>query len=672
MGIGAVVGALLGLGASGVLGTMMGMATIFGLSVGSLWLIGMSLGAMFDAMNINIGSPNYTLDPIRNSMSQLIPVPVAYGRVRVAGNIVMQRFQNTDRKTVYQHIVLSEGPIKSVGYSDVYVNDSPTSTLSEVTKYLYTGGSDQDSSPYDPDGVGYPNTAYLSMKITASEKIKGNPTVTTILTGRDFDYPGKGSPGTLLGCDTTGTGGFSHSDKYGYKNTTVTSHCIGLKKYRLQTGHTGGENPKPIYSYSYDDFYSFSFYSNTYTNPAVPVILTFPMYFRWGEKNSNFSTEWSAKFRIRVYPDSNNSNTYFDFNDLSVGGEHLLGKSFVRTLPNGVALLWELRRTLISDYGDDAVSGIMQIKLPETLLPSSGKAKVVVTATWVSNRELIDYTPEPGSHVYDYDIWAALLPYTDCLTDNPPAGFQIQNGIFSPAWVIYDLLTDKVYGGGIPADLIDIDSFSTVANQCQEEGIEVNIVFDQQRSLLDSIKDVLTVCRGFLVFRDKIKLLMDAPVMSYTREVTESDIIDGSFEYWVSPKDKIPNKVTVEYIDGDIDGGGTWERVVYSVEDWDDIDARGIFEQRYSMLGITRKSQAKAMANYLFESFHRNRFCCAFAGNLSISDIEVGDVIAVTHSLPGWDKKLIRVVGVYDEPDCIVRISGIEYSEEVYNTSDDV
>lgn len=670
MGVGALVGAALGLAASGVAGTLLGMSTLFGYSVGTLWLVGAAVGAMYDRASAGIGisTPNYTIDPIRNTMSQLVPVPIAYGRVRVAGNIVMQRFENADRKTAYQHIVLSEGPIKAVGYSDIYVNDSPISTLTEVTKYVFNGEMNPEVSPYDPEGVGYPLTAYLALKITASGKVRGNPTVTTVLIGRDFDYPGKGSSDVLLGCETTGTGGFDNTNSYGYKRTNVASHCLGLLQYTV-TYYVESENAGSLvkYRHSYDDRYSFSFLSNPYADVTKSNILTFPLFFV-NTRDSGGSV--ISKYRVRVYPDSTNGSVYYDFN-VSAGNSQDLSRPFIRSLPNGVAMLWEPRR-----IEESVVSGVMQIKIPKTLLPARGKrAKIEIQITWRSDRSLGDLTPEEKALPSGTIPWAGLLPYSDCLTDSPPVGLQQSDyGISSPAWIIYDLLTNKVYGGGIPADLIDVDSFAMVAARCHAEGIELNVVFDQQKSLLDHLRDALSVCRGFLIFRDKIYLGMDAPVATYTREVGVDDMIEGSegsFEYWVSPRDQIPNKITVEYTDGDIDGGGTWERVSYSVEDWDDIDARGIYEQRYTMLGITRKSQAKAMANWLYESARRNRTYCGFVGDLSISDIEVGDVIAVTHPLPGWDKKLIRVVSVVDEQDCRIRIAGVEYNEVVYNTADD-
>ena len=111
MGVGALVGALLGLGASAA------GITAFGYTLGTMWILGASLGALFDAASfqIDIATPNYSLDPVNNTLSGSVPVPVAYGRNRIAGNFFYQQFYNSDKKIMYLHCALSEGPIVTGG-----------------------------------------------------------------------------------------------------------------------------------------------------------------------------------------------------------------------------------------------------------------------------------------------------------------------------------------------------------------------------------------------------------------------------------------------------------------------------------------------------------------------------------------------------------------------------
>ena len=641
MGIGAALGALVFGAAAAFAG---GELYLFGLTLG-LWQavsLGLTLGSLFDmpSFSSTMPSPNYTLNPITNTTAQAIPVPVVYGRTRVAGNVFYQQFETSERKIMYQHVGLSEGPIHGVNTSDIMVNDQTTATLSTLTKYVYLGTADQSASPYDPLGVTYPYTAYVSLRMEASEKLRGTPVVTAVINGRDIDYPGKGTtPDNVayITAETEASSGNFLDEKYfpdgaGYKSGSLVADALG--------------------NYNGKSYWNMSILTATYSDVNKPQIVCVPA--------TIDSQDWQTQqLRFWAYPDSNNSNkTYiFEF-DGSTGRD--FAKDFSRLSGDGVKMHWELRRTYYSSP-NTYYSGVLYFYLPASVLPSNGRGKLKF--------ELF-YHKQTKSNFYSF----LLLPYTDILTDYPWTGFQNIIGISNPAWCAYDFLTNTRYGAGLPPEYFDLDSFIEVGAQCNAELLMLNLVIDTQRPVADILKDILAPARAFLVARDKIRIRMDAPVVAPLRSIQQSDIIEGSFSYGTTPADQIPNRVTVEYIDGD-EGGEvqpTWEQTSYSVEDWDDIAERGVFERRVSVLGITRKAQAKAMANYLFEQARRCRTYCTFAAALNLSDVEVGDVVAITHDLPGWQEKWMRVIGVEDGPDCTVAIKCIEYDPVVYDTSDDV
>jgi len=633
MGIGALIGAFVFGGAAAIAG---GTLTLFGASLG-LWqavAVGASIGSLFDS-GPKAPSPNYTLNPISNTTSQIIPVPVVYGKCRVAGNIFYQQFQNRDQKIVYQHVGFSEGPVKAINSSDVMVNDYTTAELSTISKEVFLGTADQAPNQWDPEGCAYPYVAYVALKMEASAKVQGNPVITAVITGRDIAFPGSEAKGfTKIGADATATGGFNYTvqGEAAYKHSDVTARCWG---------DDGGYEPDPA-------GWWITFYSDLYPGTTDDAIICIPMWFRMNKASV-----------IRVYPNSA-TGTYYQF-DIN-GFDKPKVKSAWGT--SGVKIGWEpLKKVISEDFGGyvTQVSGILTVLIPAALIPSGGKAKIVCGIS------SYDYT----LGVVPYGI-GGLLPYTDAETEAPNF-FDFVAGYNNPAWCAWDFLTNRRYGAGIPEAYFDLDSFQEVAARCEEEGLALNLVIDTQKPTLDHLKEILAPARAYLVVRDRVKLRMDAPVTSYSRHLTAADIVDGSFTYWSAARDQIPNRVTVEYIDGDGSGdGGTWEQTSYSIEDWDDITDRGIYERRLSVLGITSKAQAKAMANYLFEQARRCRTYCTFAAALNLSDVEVGDVVAITHDLPGWQEKWMRVIGVEDGQDCTVAIKCIEYDPVVYDTSDDV
>lgn len=92
----AIVGGLLGWAFSGALIGWGLVTTAFGAI-----MLGASLGSLFKPRDMGdfSNSPTYSFGPISNTMSQLVPIPVIYGRCRVAGNIIYQAFDSDKKRS---------------------------------------------------------------------------------------------------------------------------------------------------------------------------------------------------------------------------------------------------------------------------------------------------------------------------------------------------------------------------------------------------------------------------------------------------------------------------------------------------------------------------------------------------------------------------------------------
>jgi len=248
----------------------------------------------------------------------------------------------------------------------------------------------------------------------------------------------------------------------------------------------------------------------------------------------------------------------------------------------------------------------------------------------------------------------------------------------NPAWIVYDILTGTYYdpeegryepvGLGLPHELIDLNSFTEAAAYCDEliDGkprFTLDYTIDTQKRAIDHLADVLSCFRGALLAREKIALFIDKPVEAPYKAIGLDNIIEGSFTWWQRPDDEIYNRVIVEWTDPN----QHWEQVVSVFEDEEDIAERGIVERRYSLLGITRPEQAGRMGAYLIDIARGSKNACQFALSIKDSDIEAGDVISITHDLPGWEDKWFRVVKVEDYDDDTIVITASEYVHNAYN-----
>lgn len=193
---GAVIGALLGFAFSGALAGA-GIFSIFGMSIGTLWLVGASIGSLFDAPSLDIGgsTPNYAFGQLSNTKSQLLPIPIVYGRCRVGGNIFMQTFYDDSLQKMDMFVGVSEGPVQSI--KSVYANDvvlidengDVVHELEESSLNIHLGAPGQVADSRDPGGNAYPNTAYIALTLKAQDGLSGNPVISSIVEGRKVWTP---------------------------------------------------------------------------------------------------------------------------------------------------------------------------------------------------------------------------------------------------------------------------------------------------------------------------------------------------------------------------------------------------------------------------------------------------------------------------------------------------
>lgn len=131
------------------------------------------------------GSPRYGTFVLDNTVSNELAIPVLYGELKLAGNMI---WQTEPGETISRIIGICEGQISAI--TDIRANDTsinPTDTPgSTATAYVGTSTQEADSRlPEDlrPD-MALRNLAYIAITLALSENIKGgNPTITSVCQG---------------------------------------------------------------------------------------------------------------------------------------------------------------------------------------------------------------------------------------------------------------------------------------------------------------------------------------------------------------------------------------------------------------------------------------------------------------------------------------------------------
>ena len=561
MGAGAIIGAVIGGGAFAA------GSTLFGTSLVASALTGAALGNIFDRRGPQ-ASPTYALPELENTRSQALPIPVIYGKVKVAGNIIYHRVDD-ERKTIAMAVGISEGEID--GVEQILVDDVPIQEIEGAQWAVYHGTPDQQ-----------PGVAYATMTtrlhplvdLTYTAKLPGeqglNISIQYFDFGPDRDLEVRVSDGNYI-------------------------------MVQLATG------------------------------PEYPV------------------------------EDPGTGETEYRYNLLSTVSDVMAA---IRNHPVAGQLVDVA-------LGPEAEEDQIVIPMSRTYLDKFHGVPILSGERW-------PYTA----------VIAAEFPASSLATSNPTitavvrgmrvpvwTGSQWVNQYTNnPAWALLDFLRSKRYGVGIEDQRIDFNSFAVEAGYCdelvpdgrggEEPRFRLDYVIDYEASSLDVIEDMLATFRAYLLYTDgKLRLKIEkseAPVHAFTMD----NIVSGSFSYSKASRKDIPNRVVAEWVDPRAD----YERVETAYDNEIDQDRRGeIYSRTVTLLGVTRPGQAGRMARFYHDSAYWANTFCEFRVGIDALHCEVGDVVQVSHDVPGWDKKFFRILEIEEGEDDEAILRCREYAPAIYH-----
>ncbi|MCG8403550.1 MAG: phage tail protein, partial [Firmicutes bacterium] len=189
VGASALVGSV-AWGAAAITSFTLTTAVNFGIMYGASKAIGAITGKRSNFSNARSGysSPTYSFGPLQTQTSNLLPIPIVYGIVKMAGNMIYQRRDGSE--VSHRLVAFADGEIE--GLTDVKLNDLDISTLPGCSWSGYNGLASQDvdsrvtgvtQSDKAKTVGGLNNLAYIGVTARASEKLNGSYNITTIVHG---------------------------------------------------------------------------------------------------------------------------------------------------------------------------------------------------------------------------------------------------------------------------------------------------------------------------------------------------------------------------------------------------------------------------------------------------------------------------------------------------------
>jgi len=249
---------------------------------------------------------------------------------------------------------------------------------------------------------------------------------------------------------------------------------------------------------------------------------------------------------------------------------------------------------------------------------------IVKVPTNYTPREYSSETDSSGNPKAVYDgFWDGGFQYK--YTDNP-------------AWVFYDIITNKRYGAGRWVSEEEIDKYALyrIARYCDDlvddgkGGVEprfrANVFLTKATDVYKVIKDMATIFLGILYWQEgKLTPVQDAPQDPiYT--FTKANVIDGKFNYESTGSRTRINQVVVTWNDPSIN----YEPVPIVVEDREEITRTGkIISQNSVAFGATSEGQAIRYGRWKLWTALNQTEVVTFSTALEGAYIRPGDVVTI-------------------------------------------
>ncbi len=238
---------------------------------------------------------------------------------------------------------------------------------------------------------------------------------------------------------------------------------------------------------------------------------------------------------------------------------------------------------------------------------------------------------DPDSRQYNFDgalagdIWDGTFQDDKKWTDNP-------------AWIFYDLITNKRYGVGKFLGDVQVDKWTLyeIAKFCDqlvsdgqggyEPRFTCNVLINTREEAFKVIKDFASVFRAIAYYGfGRVNISCDKP-RDEIALYNNANVVDGNFTYSSTTKQSIPTVCYVRYNDRD----NMYKPAVEYVENTEGIRKYGVVEKEVTAFACTSRSQAIRMGRWILSTEIEQTETVSFATGPEAMLLRPGDIIRVT------------------------------------------
>jgi hypothetical protein len=207
----------------------------------------------------------------------------------------------------------------------------------------------------------------------------------------------------------------------------------------------------------------------------------------------------------------------------------------------------------------------------------------------------------------------------------------------NPAWIFYDLITNKRYGLGRFARHIIIDKWTLweISKYCDtmvqdgsgglEPRFSCNVLINTRADAFKVLKDFASIFRSILYYSfNSLNMAIDKP-KDPIYLFNNSNVTKGNFKYLTNALQTLPTVAVVRYNDKT----NYYKPALEYIEDVDSIRKYGINEREVSAFGCTSKSQAIRMGRWILSTETTQSEMVQFTTGPEALLLRPGDIVRV-------------------------------------------
>lgn len=222
-----------------------------------------------------------------------------------------------------------------------------------------------------------------------------------------------------------------------------------------------------------------------------------------------------------------------------------------------------------------------------------------------------------------------------------PADHHIVEGDAILPEVIYDILTDRLYGLGVPTEYVDSVSFTAACEQTIEEGLVASPWLDDQEQAREFIGRILAYIDAVIYF-DGGKFVIDlnrAADVSGAVSLTIADLLEEP-KPTPSQFDETWNRTLVTFRDRE----NKWEE---TPEPYDDPANMAILQRKktsvFNFPWVTRREVAKKIARFIGSKAGLPSTVWQLSLKPSFKTLRVGQLVKLTYAKLGVSNRILRI-----------------------------